>query len=126
MKDALNAALILKVLGDERRLRLLRLLLTKDELCVCELVDALELPQYEVSRSLAALRKVGLVTDRREGLWAYYLIPESALRDPFVGGLLKLLREQMNSPKRPSSDLIRLQERLALRMGDQCVIGFRN
>lgn len=126
MKSAPSIALVLKVLGDERRLRLLRLLLTKQELCVCELVDALDLPQYEVSRSLAALRKAGLVADRRVGLWAYYLIPESAQQDPFVGGLLKLLREQMSGPKRLASDLVRLQERLALRMGDQCVIGFRN
>jgi ArsR family transcriptional regulator len=126
MKDARKAAALLKTLGDERRLRLVRLLLTKPELCVCELVDALQLPQYEVSRNLAALRRAGLVTDRRQGLWAYYFIPESAQQDSFVGGLLELIREQVTGPKLLASDLVRLQERLALRMGDQCVVGFRN
>ncbi len=126
MADARKIAPILRALGDERRVRLLRLLLAKNELCVCELVDALNLPQYEVSRNLAALRKVGLVNDRREGFWAYYSIPESSRQDPFVAGLLKLIQEQVTGPKLLASDLVRLQERLALRIGDQCVVGFRN
>ncbi len=126
MPDAPKIASILKILGDERRLRLLRLLLTKKELCVCELVDALRLQQYEVSRALAALRKAGLVDDRRDGLWAYYFIPETAHQDKFIGGLLDLIREQVTGPKLLSSDLVRLQERLSLRIGDQCVVGFRN
>ncbi len=126
MTDARKIAPILKALGDERRLRLLRLLLTKRELCVCELVDALRLPQYEVSRNLAALRKTGLVDDRRDGLWAYYFIPETARQDEFISGLLDLIHEQVTGPKLLSSDLVRLQERLSLRIGDQCVVGFRN
>ncbi len=126
MSDARKVAAILKVLGDERRVRVLRLLLTKNELCVCELVDALNLPQYEVSRNLATLRKVGLVDDRREGLWAYYFIPKTAHDDPFVGALLKLIQEQVLGPRLLVSDLVRLEERLALRIGNQCVVGFRN
>lgn len=126
MPNTSKIAPILKALGDERRLRLLRLLLTKKELCVCELVDALQLPQYEVSRNLAALRKAGLVDDRRDGLWAYYFIPETAHQDPFIGRQLKLIQEQVTGPKLLASDLVRLQERLALRIGDHCVVGFRN
>ncbi len=126
MADARKIAPVLRALGDERRLRLLRLLLTKKELCVCELVDALNLPQYEVSRNLAALRKAGLVDDRRDGLWAYYFIPETAHQDSLIGGLLNLIREQVTGPKLLASDLVRLQERLALRVGGQCVVGFRN
>ncbi len=125
MADARKVAGILKVLGDERRVRLLRLLLTKNELCVCELVDALNLAQYEVSRNLGTLRKVGLVDDRRDGLWAYYFIPKSAHEDPFVGGLLKLIKEQVTGPKLLASDMVRLEGRLALRVGNQCVVGFR-
>ncbi len=126
MLGAGKAAALLKILGDERRLRLIRLLLIKRELCVCELVDALQLPQYEVSRNLGALRKAGLVDDRRDGLWAYYFIPETAHRDPFIGELLKLIRDQVTGPKLLASDLVRLQDRLSLRVGDQCVVGFRS
>ena len=121
-----KAASVLRVLGDERRLRLLKLLLTKKELCVCEIVDALLLPQYEVSRHLAALRKVGLTADRKDGLWVYYYIPESVSQEPFVADLLKLIREQVVSPRQVAADLVRLEERLALRVGNQCVIGLRN
>lgn len=126
MADARKVAAILKALGDERRVRLLRLLLTKNELCVCELVDALNLAQYEVSRHLGALRKVGLVDDRRDGLWAYYFIPKTAHEDPFVAGLLKLVQEQVTGPRLLASDLVRLEDRLALRVQGQCVVGFRN
>jgi DNA-binding transcriptional ArsR family regulator len=45
-------AKVLRVVADERRLRILAALMTK-ELCVCELVDGLLLAQYEVSRHLA-------------------------------------------------------------------------
>ncbi len=118
-----QAAPLLRVLGDVRRLRLLRILQEQKELCVCELVDALELPQYEVSRHLAALRKAGLVNDRREGLWAFYSIAESTLRDPFMGGFLELIDKKLRDGKQSANDSLRLQQRLGIRVGGQCVVG---
>ncbi len=120
-----QAAPLLRLLGDARRLRLLRLLLAQTEWCVCELVDALELPQYEVSRHLSALRKAGLVNDRRDGLWAYYSIADSAQQDPFVSELLKLVKERLKDPKQAAEDVLRLRQRLGLRVAGQCVVGFR-
>lgn len=61
-----------KALADQTRLRCLMLLVDTGELCVCELALALDLPQPKVSHHLAALRKAGLVCDRKEGLWVYY------------------------------------------------------
>lgn len=55
------------------RIKLVRLLLDR-ELCVCELVGALEEPQYKVSRHLAILKNAGIVQDRREGIWMIYSI----------------------------------------------------
>ncbi len=49
---------IFKALADETRLRILALLL-EGELCVCELIAALELPQSTTSRHLAYLRNSG-------------------------------------------------------------------
>jgi len=43
-------------------------------LCVCDLVETLELSQSVVSRHLAYLRNNGLVSTRREGVWVYYRI----------------------------------------------------
>jgi len=64
-------AKIFKALADETRLRILTLLL-EGELCVCEIIAALELPQSTISRHLAYLRNSGWVQDRRQGVWMYY------------------------------------------------------
>jgi len=53
------------------RLRLVALL-SEGEVCVCHLVDALDVPQPTVSRHLAILRSAGLVRCRKEGLWCHY------------------------------------------------------
>lgn len=113
---------VLRVAADERRLRILAALMGTG-LCVCELVDALLLPQYEVSRQLAHLKQVGLVADRREGLWAYYYIPDAAWADPLLGGFLALVKQQSAADDEGAADLARLLDRLALRSGDRCVVG---
>lgn len=65
---------IFKALSDQTRLRCVLLLAANDELCVCELTHALDLPQPKISHHLGALRKAGVVADRKEGLWIYYRI----------------------------------------------------
>jgi ArsR family transcriptional regulator, arsenate/arsenite/antimonite-responsive transcriptional repressor len=65
---------LFKALSDVTRLRCLSLLISNKELCVCELTNALALPQPKVSHHLAALRKAGLVADRKDGLWIHYRI----------------------------------------------------
>lgn len=63
-----------QLLSDETRLRSLLLMQKEGELCVCELMYALELSQPKISRHLAMLRDAGLVLDRRQGQWIYYQI----------------------------------------------------
>lgn len=70
----MNPDQLFKALSDPTRLRCLSLLAQQDELCVCELTHALALPQPKISHHLAALRKIQLVNDRKEGLWIYYHI----------------------------------------------------
>lgn len=62
---------IFRALSDQTRLRILNLL-QGGELCVCDLVAVLDVPQPTASRHLAYLRKTGLVLARKEGLWHYY------------------------------------------------------
>jgi len=81
---------ILKALADSTRLRMLKLLETAPELCVCEIMQALELSQSRASRNLSLLKKAGLVNDRREGLWVYYSLGKKPL-GPYAPGLAKLL-----------------------------------
>ena len=55
-----------KAIGDETRLRMIGLL-TTGELCVCDFMAVLELPQSTASRHLAYLKNSGWVTGRRSG-----------------------------------------------------------
>lgn len=61
-----------RTLADPTRLRILMLLLQKEELCVCHLTKILEMVQPKVSRHLAVLRENKLLLDRRNGLWIHY------------------------------------------------------
>lgn len=61
-----------KCLGDDTRLGLVCLLHGREEVCVCDLVSALDAPQSTVSRHLAQLRQCELVVARRQGTWMHY------------------------------------------------------
>jgi ArsR family transcriptional regulator len=82
-----DAVRIFKALGDETRLRILNLL-SRGELCVCDIMKVLDVPQSRASRHLAHLRATGLVTDRREGRWMYYtLAPTGRELQRWLSGL---------------------------------------
>jgi len=63
--------LMFRAFSDRTRLRILSLL-RKREFCVGDIVGILQVPQPRISRHLAYLRKAGLVTVRKAGLWCYY------------------------------------------------------
>lgn len=73
----LSAPQFFQLLSDETRMRCILLMREEGELCVCELMYALELSQPKISRHLAMLRDAGLVLDRRQGQWVYYQIHPS-------------------------------------------------
>jgi ArsR family transcriptional regulator len=115
---------VFKALGDKTRLRIMRLLsVTDGQVCVCEIMDALELPQYQVSKHLNILRSVRLVEGERKGTWVYY----SALKrdSAFNRQLFKLLKDQLSDTEF-LEDAGKLKQRLRLRDKDACVIGFGN
>lgn len=72
LHSTLTADHFYKCLADELRLKILMLIKRHDELCVCDLTDALEASQPKVSRHLALLRNAGMLSDRRQGQWVYY------------------------------------------------------
>jgi len=61
-----------KCLSDETRLMATLLIFKEGELCVCELMQAMNDSQPKISRHLAQLRGCDLLTDRRQGQWVYY------------------------------------------------------
>ncbi|MBI2956987.1 MAG: winged helix-turn-helix transcriptional regulator [Acidobacteria bacterium] len=68
---------LFKAAGELTRLRILNLLRHRP-ICVCDLQEVLGLPQYSVSRHLAALRHAGLVRDTREGSRVVYALASAA------------------------------------------------
>jgi len=68
----INPLVFYKCLAEETRLKSLLLITLKKELCVCDLVQALELSQPKISRHLADLRKCEILIDERRGKWVYY------------------------------------------------------
>jgi ArsR family transcriptional regulator, arsenate/arsenite/antimonite-responsive transcriptional repressor len=80
---------IFKALSDHTRLRVIKLL-EERELCVCELIQVLDMSQPRISRHMSMLKNAGLVEDRREGKWVYY-----SLRKENQGKEIKILLDAM-------------------------------
>jgi ArsR family transcriptional regulator len=69
---------LLKAIANETRLKMLRLL-SKREMCVCELTVALDLTQPTASHHLNILENIRLVKDRKDGRWVFYSIANPKL-----------------------------------------------
>jgi ArsR family transcriptional regulator len=80
--------LLFRAFSDRTRLRILHLL-SRGESCVGDLVQVLRVPQPTASRHLAYLRRAGLVSARRAGLWSYYSLAPA--RGQFHASLLACL-----------------------------------
>ena len=118
----MDSQAIFDVMGDPTRRRILALLVTEGELCVCELTAALDDIQPKVSRHLSVIREAGLVGVRREGTWMFYQVASrlprwqqdilDAMRDGAVPELVAdraRLRKMSGRPGRiaASSDRVR-------------------
>jgi ArsR family transcriptional regulator, arsenate/arsenite/antimonite-responsive transcriptional repressor len=105
-------ARIFKCLSDPIRLRILILLEAEGELCVCELMAVLKLPQSTVSRHLAYLRRSGWLSDRRDGVWMHYAISRN--EGQLSPDLLDLLKRHTSENATVTEDRISLSEFRAL------------
>jgi ArsR family transcriptional regulator len=70
----MNQTDFFKCLSDSTRLDILKLVLMKQNICVCELTEQLQLSQPKISRHLALLRNLAILLDQRQGQWVYYRI----------------------------------------------------
>lgn len=104
-------------LSDPIRVRILNALL-QDELCVCELVDILELSQSTLSTHLQTLRRAGVVTTEKRRKWVIYSIDPNAAEAIFAA-----LDHFTPSGERIDRDNVRLRQRIRLRVDGCCVLG---
>jgi len=99
---------LFKALADTTRLRILRLLMA-GEICVCDIHDTLKIPQAKASRHLAYLRRAGLVTTRREGLWIHYSLAKSV--DPIIATIADATTHVLGHVETSKKDAERLEKR---------------
>ncbi len=110
---------IFKSLADETRLRLLLLLQGRAELCVCDLMHALDMKQSTVSRHLAYLKKNGWLQDRRGGVWMYYSLRKDL--SPLLQSELVLIISTLSNTQICRSDQERLNAYLETKDHSACV-----
>jgi len=79
-KELEAEAEIFQAMSDPCRLKILTLL-REGELCVCEIMIALDRPQSSTSHHLSILQDAGLIKDRKDGRWSHYRLSEGAVID---------------------------------------------
>jgi ArsR family transcriptional regulator len=94
-----SIAILFKSLEYETRLRIMSLLLDAGELCVCDLITVLQLPQSTVSRHLAILKNAGWLKDRRAGIWIHYSIAQdlSSAQQIVINALRNILEQDQTA-----------------------------
>ncbi|WP_246125889.1 ArsR/SmtB family transcription factor [Geobacter argillaceus] len=101
-------AQIFKALSDPIRLRIVLLLQSEGELCVCDLMAVLKLPQSTVSRHLAYLKRSCWVDIRRQGVWMYYQLSRESCQ--MCRELLDILQRHVSNLPESMSDRTALAE----------------
>jgi len=104
MRDLVKA---FKALSDETRLRMMNLLL-EGEVCVCEVMQALDISQTRASRNLNILYDAGFLRRRKEGLWSHYSLEEGEL-EAFLPLLIEAVKQGLGAKEVAATDRERLK-----------------
>jgi ArsR family transcriptional regulator, arsenate/arsenite/antimonite-responsive transcriptional repressor len=109
-----NVLTVFKALSEEIRLRILKLL-EQGELCVCDIVAALDLIQPKISFHLAVLKEAGLIKDRKQGKWVHYKIDDSDIFRRFLllSTLERISAETVSEDTRRLKDFLEIKQRKA-------------
>lgn len=110
-----------KAFADRTRVRVLAALRWQ-ELCVCELCDALGVTQSTLSTHLQVIRDAGLVRSRKQGKWVYYALTPQAAR--LTATLFRFYARDLGNERRLAADAQRLTKRIAERDNGACCRGF--
>ena len=97
-----HLAQTIKALSDPIRIRIVLLLQAEGELCVCDLIAVLKLPQSTVSRHLAYLKRSCWVDTRREGVWMHYALSRESCA--ICRELLQILKRHAGNLPEAASD----------------------
>jgi ArsR family transcriptional regulator len=112
-KELTQVDTLLKALADPTRLRMVGLL-QAEPVCVCDIHDSLKIPQPKASRHLAYLRRAGVVTAEKRGLWVYYALAEQP--SPVAQALLDAARHCVTHLTTSKRDAQRLKSETGCRV----------
>lgn len=93
---------VFKALGDQTRLQIIRILAAGGEVCVCNIVDALNMNQSAVSHHLAKLKQSGLLHSRRDGQWIHYSLNIDAFNSGPIAFLEEIISVAKSRKQKPS------------------------
>lgn len=102
-----NVVKTMKLLSDSARLRIL-MIITKRELCVCQIMGVLGISQPLVSRNLALLNDAGLLDERKEGKLVFYSLKKKM--PPIYKKVIAVLRTALKSDTILAEDLRSLKD----------------
>jgi ArsR family transcriptional regulator, arsenate/arsenite/antimonite-responsive transcriptional repressor len=109
--------LLFRGFADPSRIRIMNLLVA-GELCVCDLVDLLALPQSTVSRHLRYLHRAGLVEVSRDWKFAHYRLADPNL--PVHRTLLSCVRTCFRGINQLDRERARAEAKVRARVADPC------
>lgn len=104
---------VFKALSDETKLRILKILQERNEICVCEIMQALNISQSRASRNLGILKNAGFITDRRDGLWVFYSINKEKINEYHIA-INELVKDWLNDEEIVQEDRKRLKKAIKL------------
>jgi ArsR family transcriptional regulator len=103
---------VTKALAEENRLRIL-LALGVEELCVCQIIELLELAPSTVSKHMSVLRQARMVDSRKDGRWTYYRLADEGASVE-VNDAIAWVKKSLSTNARIREDARRLEEILKI------------
>jgi ArsR family transcriptional regulator len=111
---------VTKALSDENRVRILLALSEKEELCVCHLIDLLELAPSTVSKHLFLLKNARLIIGRKDGRWMHYRLNNQQEAPSLVIEALQWVVKSISDDPGIKADRGRLEKILSVPLQVSC------
>jgi DNA-binding transcriptional ArsR family regulator len=99
---------ITRALSDENRIRAL-MALGNQEVCVCQIIELLQLAPSTVSKHMSILKQAKLVAGAKRGRWMYYRLPGRGASS-IVRQALSWIRQAASEDGRIQADAVRMKK----------------
>jgi ArsR family transcriptional regulator len=108
---------ITKALSDENRVRIL-LFLKESELCLCQIIEMLQLSAATVSKHMSILSMAGLVDVRKEGRWHFYRLSEEPTAE--VAAAIEFLSKALANSRPIKADKAKVKKVIKMDKEELC------